>query len=77
LCARLGEKAAKGKWDEMAREVTDDMLEVYAVTGTFDNIAARIKQRYTGLLDRFAFYFPYRPGTDDDQWRAIIKEFNG
>ncbi len=77
LCGRLGEKAAKGKWEEMAREINDDMLEVYAVSGTFDNIAARIKERYSGLLDRFAFYFPYRPGTDDEQWRAIIREFNG
>jgi alkanesulfonate monooxygenase SsuD/methylene tetrahydromethanopterin reductase-like flavin-dependent oxidoreductase (luciferase family) len=77
LCARLGEKAAKGKWDEMASEITEDMLEVYCVSGTFDNIAARIKQRYEGLLDRFAFYFPYRPGTDDEQWARIIKDFNG
>ena len=77
LCARLGEKAAKGKWDEMANEITDEMLEVYCVSGTFDNIAARIKDRYEGLLDRFAFYFPYRPGTDDEQWTRIIKDFNG
>jgi hypothetical protein len=53
------------------------MLEVYCVSGTYDNIAARIKQRYQGLLDRFAFYFPYRPGTDDEQWARIIKDFNG
>jgi probable F420-dependent oxidoreductase len=77
VCGRLGEKAAKGKWDEMAKEISDDMLEVYSLSGTFDNIAARIKQRYEGLLDRFAFYFPYRPGTDDEQWRAIINQFNG
>ncbi|MGO9056362.1 MAG: TIGR03617 family F420-dependent LLM class oxidoreductase [Candidatus Binataceae bacterium] len=76
-CARLGEKAAKGNWDAMAAEITDDMLEVFAVTGTFDNIAGKIKQRYEGLLDRFAFYFPYQPGTDDEQWLPIIKEFNG
>jgi probable F420-dependent oxidoreductase len=76
LCARLGEKAAKGKWDEMAREVSEDMMDVYTVTGTFDNIAARIKERYQGLLDRFAFYIPARP-EDAEQWRQIIKQFNG
>ncbi len=47
------------------------------MTGTFDKIAGKIKERYDGLLDRFSFYFPYQPGTDDDQWRQIIKEFNG
>jgi probable F420-dependent oxidoreductase len=74
---RLTEKAAKGKWNEMNAEITDDMLEVFTVTGTFDKIAGKIKERYDGLLDRFSFYFPYQPGTDDDQWRQIIKEFNG
>jgi len=74
---RLTEKAAKGKWNEMNAEVTDDMLDVFTVTATFDKIAAKIKERYEGLLDRFSFYFPYQPGTDDDQWRQIIKEFNG
>jgi probable F420-dependent oxidoreductase len=74
---RLTEKAAKGKWNEMNAEITDDMLDVFTVTGTFDKIAGRIKERYDGLLDRFSFYFPYQPGTDDDQWRQIVKEFNG
>jgi probable F420-dependent oxidoreductase len=74
---RLTEKAAKGKWNEMNAEITDDMLEIFTVTGTFDKIAGKIKERYQGLLDRFSFYFPYQPGTDDDQWRQIIKEFNG
>jgi probable F420-dependent oxidoreductase len=77
VCARLSEKAAKGDWKGMASEVTDDMLEVYAVSANFDNIGSKIKQRYDGLLDRFAFYFPYSRGTDDDQWRAVIKQFNG
>jgi probable F420-dependent oxidoreductase len=76
LCARLGEKAAKGKWDEMAREVSEDMMDVFTVTGTFENIAARIKERYRDLLDRFAFYIPARP-EDADQWQQIIKQFNG
>ena len=47
------------------------------MTGTFDKIASKIKQRYDGLLDRFAFYFPYERGKDDDAWRNIIREFNG
>jgi probable F420-dependent oxidoreductase len=74
---RLTEKAAKGDWKAMAAEITDDMLDAYTVTGTFDDIADRIKNRYDGLLDRFAFYFPYERGKDDDAWRSIIKRFNG
>ena len=74
---RLTAKAAKGDWQAMAAEITDEMLDVYTVTGPFSDIANRIKKRYDGLLDRFAFYFPYERGHDDDAWRNIIRDFNG
>src|SRR4029077_974794 len=37
-CYRLNEKAAKGDWAGMASLITDEMLEVYAVQGTYDEI---------------------------------------
>jgi len=52
------------------------MLDVFTVSGTYDNIAAKVKANYEGLLDRVAFYFPYRPGQDDDAWRKLTREFN-
>jgi probable F420-dependent oxidoreductase len=75
--ARLNEKAAKGDWGGMAKEITDEMLDVYALTGTWDDIADKVKARYDGLLDRVAFYVPYRAGVNDAQWRSITKAFNG
>jgi probable F420-dependent oxidoreductase len=74
---RLNEKTAKGDWAGMAKEVTDDMLEVFTVSGTYDQIAAKVKANYEGLLDRVAFYFPYRSGESDEQWREVTKAFNG
>jgi hypothetical protein len=50
---------------------------VYTVAGTFDDIADKVKERYEGLLDRVAFYIPYRAGTDDAQWAKLAKRFNG
>lgn len=72
---RLGDKAAKGDWSGMAAEITDEMLDVYAVTGRFDEIAAKVKAKYEGILDRVAFYAPYRPGDDDARWNATIRAF--
>ena len=77
VSARLNEKAAKGDWAGMAKEITDEMLEVYAVSGNFDNIADRVKARYDGLLDRVGFYIPYRANIGDEQWRKWTKQFNG
>ncbi len=61
----------------MAKEITDEMLDVYTVAGTYDEIADKVMQRYDGLLDRVAFYIPYRAGTDDAQWAKLAKRFNG
>jgi probable F420-dependent oxidoreductase len=76
-CYRLNEKAAKGDWAGMASEITDEMLEVYAVAGTYEEIADKVKAKYDGILDRVAFYTPFAPGHQDTQWRKIVRAFNG
>jgi probable F420-dependent oxidoreductase len=73
---RLNEKTAKGDWAGMPKEISDEMLEAFAITGTFDNIAGRVKANYDGLLDRVYFYFPFRPGADDQEWRKVAMSFN-
>ena len=77
VSARLNEKAAKGDWAGMAKEVTDEMLDTYSVSGTYDDIADKVMARYEGLLDRVAFYMPYRAGIDDAEWRKLTRKFNG
>ncbi len=69
---RLNEKAAKGDWTGMASLITDDMLRVFAVEGTYDEIPGLLKQKYGGVLDRLGFYAPIRPGSDDGVWREMI-----
>jgi probable F420-dependent oxidoreductase len=71
-CAKLHEKAAKGDWGGMASLITDEMLEVYAVCGTYDEVPGLLKKKYTDLIDRLAFYMPIRPGSDDAAWSELI-----
>jgi probable F420-dependent oxidoreductase len=73
VCYRLNEKAAAGDWGGMAEEITDEMLEVYTVIGTHDEIASKVRAEYEGLFDRVAFYLPYRPGEDDALHRRAIE----
>lgn len=73
VCARLNEKAAKGDWTGMANEITDEMLDAYAVTAPHDGIADRLKKKYDGLLDRLALYFPFVPGQRDAFWRELAR----
>jgi len=73
---RLSEKAAKGDWAGMAREITDEMLDVYAVTASHDEIAAKVRAKYDGILDRVAFYVPFQAGADVDRWKRIVAAFH-
>jgi probable F420-dependent oxidoreductase len=74
-CVRLNEKAAKGDWAGMGREITDDMLDVFAVTAPPDEIAAKVRAKYDGLLDRVTFYVPFTTG-DDERWKRIVRAFH-
>ncbi len=73
---RLTDMSKRGEWAAMANEITDEMLEVYAVTGTYDEIADKVKKKYEGYLDRVAFYFPFG-SSDKDRWRKFVRTFNG
>ncbi|MGH7984745.1 MAG: TIGR03617 family F420-dependent LLM class oxidoreductase [Candidatus Binataceae bacterium] len=77
VAPKLNELAAKGDWAAMPKLITDEMLEVYAVTGTYDNIADKLRERYDGLLDRVAFYVPYKAAFDDATWRRLCHQLNG
>src|SRR2546427_1524342 len=78
LVPALHRKSVEGDWKGMADLVTDEMVETYAVTGTYADIGARIRERYTGLLERTAVYQPvHAPSLDDPRLPRVIKEFNG
>jgi probable F420-dependent oxidoreductase len=77
LVPQLHRKSVEGDWKGMADLISDEMLETYAVVGSYATIAARLKERYAGLLDRTAFYQPEKqPTLDDPRLPRVIHEFN-
>jgi probable F420-dependent oxidoreductase len=72
---RLSHHAARKQWDQMPALITDDMLEEFAIVGRWDEIPARIKARYDGLLDRVTYYLPFVPGQDEARWRQTVEAF--
>jgi probable F420-dependent oxidoreductase len=74
---KLNEMAAKGDWASMPKLISDEMLDVYAVSGTYDNIADKMRERFDGLLDRVAFYIPYKAAFDEPTWSKLCRQFNG
>ena len=75
-CLKLNAKAAKGEWQAMADDVTDEMLDAYAVTGAPAEIPALLRERYDGLLDRVAFYHQDRPDVNDARWQQIVRDLS-
>lgn len=73
---RLSALAARQKWDEMPALVTEEMLETFAVAAPPERLAAAVQARYTGLLDRVAYYAEFIPDADEDFWRMSVAQFH-
>jgi len=57
--------------------ISDEMLDAVAVTGTYETIGKKLRERYAGLLDRVSLYQPYESQGDDSRYTALVKELNG
>lgn len=68
---RLSAHAARGAWDAMADEVSDEMLSAVAVIGRTAEIGQQIVQRYRGLVDRIGLYEPFSPAAER-KWRSLL-----
>jgi probable F420-dependent oxidoreductase len=57
----------------MAATITDEMLDVYAVTATWQELPARLIRKYAGTADRLLFYFADAALGEDDAHRQKWK----
>jgi probable F420-dependent oxidoreductase len=71
---RLTAALRAGDIDRLAAEVTDPVLDAYSVTADWDGLAAALRDRYEGLVDRV---LPYAITADLDdpelaaRWAAV------
>jgi probable F420-dependent oxidoreductase len=73
-CLNLHQLAAEGRWAEMKRQISDEMLDQFAVIGTYDEIVARIRERWGGIVNRIVFVIPVRDQGDKERLKALIGE---
>ncbi len=69
LIPQLNALLRRNRWKEMHALISDDMLEAFAVIAPPDELPYALRERYSGLLDRAGYYFPFEP--DDDTKRVI------
>jgi len=62
----------QGEWDAMATLIDDDILHAFAVVATADKLAAALKDRCDGVIDRVMPTFPKT--LSDDTVTAVLNE---
>ena len=72
----LHKKSLEGDWNGMARLITDEMLETFAVSGTYEDIGRKLRERYTGLLDRISLYQPYEEAIEESRHAELVRQFD-
>jgi probable F420-dependent oxidoreductase len=68
----LGSLAARGRWAEMPRLITDEMLETFVIIGDWHDIGEKLHAKYDGLLDRVGLYRPVVHGVEEEQWSQLV-----
>jgi probable F420-dependent oxidoreductase len=72
----LHHKSLQGDWKGMAALITDEMLDVIAVGGDWETIGPKLRERYSGLLDRIALYQPYEVAVDETRLARLAKQLS-
>lgn len=69
---KLYRMSVDGKWPEMGAQITDEMLNAFAVVGTYDEIVDRIKAAYGPFATSVTFSIPTRTHEDEERLKDII-----
>jgi hypothetical protein len=71
LQTELNSLSKQGRWAEMAKLVDEDVLDIFAVEGTPDEIPGVLLARYGDLADRMSFY-TFAGGAGSTTWARIV-----
>ena len=67
---KLYQMSKTGDWNNMGNEIDDEMLNSFAVIGNYEEIATRIKSRFSHYASSIKFSIP--ENEDDSILRTII-----
>ena len=62
------------RWEEMPAFISDEMLDHYAVIGTHDEIAAKLKNRFASVASHLEFAIPVANDADRANLTALLDD---
>lgn len=74
--SKLHHLSVRGQWEEMPKQITDEMLETFAIIGTYDTVVDQLKQRFAGLATRVSFGIPIKDEDDRRMLRSLLAKLH-
>ena len=74
LGATLHAMSVQGRWNEMAAEVPDDVVHLFAACGTYAEIARAVEDRFGGLAD--AVELNFAAGASSGLQREVLTDIH-
>jgi probable F420-dependent oxidoreductase len=74
LQSELNAMSKRGEWDAMGTRITDEILEQFAIVAQPHEVAAQLKKRFGGSIDRVLATFAF---ADDAQRKQAMAELRG
>ena len=74
IAPELHQRSLDGDWTAMARLISDEMLDAIAVSGTYESVGTKLRERYAGLVDRIALYQPYESLVDESRCAPLVRQ---
>lgn len=75
VCLRLHRMSVEGQWSAMPLEITDEMLDVFCVCGTYDKMAKKVRERYSNYATIISLGMPVSR-RHDDKLGALLEELS-
>ncbi len=66
--------SVQGKWEEMPKLITQEMVEEFAVVAPYDSVVEKMRQRYGGIVNALDFSDYTKLIEDQDVVRQIIQQ---
>ncbi|HET6308297.1 MAG TPA: TIGR03617 family F420-dependent LLM class oxidoreductase [Rhodopila sp.] len=64
LGAKLHRMSVAGQWNQMAAEISDDIVHIFAACSPYNGLAKAIEHRFGGLADSIDIHFPQNTAPD-------------
>lgn len=69
---KLHALSVKQQWADMPRFITDEMLDEWVISATYDDLVATLRSRLDGLVQTVALVLPAEAQRDDDLLRELV-----